>query len=110
MKSIEVIANPLRRLSLRSLFLGLAGGVALSAGAAFAQSAGMGMHHGHAMGTQDMAAHVGQVLQSVYTEVGATDAQKAQLDPLVKQAMTDVHSIFASSTGTHEQLLSLISQ
>lgn len=105
-------ARNLRRISPRSLFLGLACGVALSLGAtALAQTAGVAAMHHHAssMTAQDMNSHVDDMLQHLYTAVNATDAQKAQLEPLLKQAVSDVHPILAKLGDTHAQILSLLS-
>ncbi len=91
-------------------------GAALSGGvAALAQETGMGAwHHGMMMsgahGTTDMAAHVDHVLKHLYAEVDATDAQKAQIDPLVKQAMADLAPLHAQARAAHTQFTQALTQ
>src|SRR5258708_7589613 len=68
----------------------LAGGIAAVAGAA-GMGAG-GWHHGMSSGhgPADVSAHVDHMLKHLFVEVDATDAQQAQITPLVKQAMADL--------------------
>src|SRR5258705_1677061 len=71
------------------------GGVATAVGVgALAQGAAdRGFGH-HAMSAKaspaEFAQHVDHMLQHAYIEIDATDAQKAQLDPIVKQAVADL--------------------
>lgn len=112
MNTIATISERLRHLSPRSLLLGLACGVALSVGATtLAQTTGVTGVHQHAatMTAQDMNDHIDEMLQHLYTAVDASDAQKAQLGPLLKQAVSDVHSIVATLGNTHTQVLNLLS-
>ena|SRR5690349_4058590 len=106
-----------RRLFLnRYTALAFIAGAGLSAGvAALAQTGGMAaIHHGMMMSGSgnpaDMAAHVDHVLKHLYVELNATDAQKAQIDPLVKQAMTDLMPLHAQAQSAHTQFLQALTQ
>jgi protein CpxP len=89
-------------------------GAGLSAGvAAIAQSTGMAaLHHGMMMSANpaDMSAHVDHVLKHLYVELDATDAQKAQIDPLVRQAMTDLMPLHTQAQSAHTQFLQALTQ
>jgi protein CpxP len=54
----------------------------------------------------DVTAH----LKHLYAEVDATDAQKAQIDPLVKQALADLAPLRAQMQTAHTQLVQAITQ
>jgi Spy/CpxP family protein refolding chaperone len=91
-------------------------GAALSAGvAALAQGVGMGgFHHGMMMSgihsAADVSAHVDHVLKHLYVEIDATDAQKAQIDPLVKQAVTDLMPMHTQVQAAHSQFVQALTQ
>jgi len=104
-----------RRLFLnRYTALAFIAGTGLSAGvAALAQSGGMAaLHHGMMMSGNpaDMSAHVDHVLKHLYAEIDATDAQKAQIDPLVRQAMTDLMPLHAQAQSAHTQFFQALTQ
>jgi Spy/CpxP family protein refolding chaperone len=108
---------PLSRLVFnRYTVLAFAAGAALSGGVvALAQSAGAGMHalhHGSMMSGSpvDMAAHIDQVVQHLYVEINATDAQKAQIDPLVKQAIDDLAPLHSQAQSAHTQFIRAFTQ
>ena len=106
------ISTPLRRrLFKRMVIAALLGGIAITAGAAaFAQDAGfVGWHHGSATTAQAMSAHADKFLQHVYIEIDATPAQQAQLDPIVKQAVTDLMPLHNQVHDFHTQALALLS-
>ena len=99
----------------RYVVLAFAAGAALSGGvAALAQSTGMGMggfHHGAMSGNPaDMAAHVDHMLKHLYVEIDATDAQKAQIDPLVKQAVSDLMPLHSQAQSAHQQFVQAFTQ
>ena len=98
------------RLFKRVAFAALIGGIAITAGAAaVAQNAGfVGWHHGGAMTAQDMSTHIDKFLQHVYIEIDATPAQQAQLDPLVKQAVSDLMPLRTQAQDFHTQALALL--
>lgn len=92
------------------LALALIGSAALGAGA-LAHSPG----ESHAMQAgadvaQGILAHVNDMLQYVYTEVGATDAQKAQLASITQQARTDFAQIQNQGGNGHARLFGLLTQ
>jgi periplasmic protein CpxP/Spy len=111
------MSTRLRQLLLnRYTALAFIAGAGLSAGvAAFAQATGAGhLHHGMMMSAPhseaDMAAHVDHVLKHLYVEIEATDAQKAQIDPLVKQAMSDLAPLHAQAHAAHAQFTQALTQ
>ncbi|HEY0231221.1 MAG TPA: Spy/CpxP family protein refolding chaperone [Dokdonella sp.] len=110
--SFSTIAARLRPWLPRALAVGLAVGVALGAGVtAWASGADMAAwHHGAPMTSQDLAHHVDDALPRVYAELGVTDAQKSQLDPMVKQIIDDVGAIHAQMGNLHAQALDLLTQ
>lgn len=110
------MSSPLRRLVLnRYTVLAFIAGAGLSAGVA-ALAQGVGMSHSHqgmmmsGNHPADMAAHVDHVLKHLYAEIDATDAQKAQIDPLVKQAMSDLAPLHAQAHSAHTQLTQALTQ
>lgn len=90
-----------RRLFDRRTLLAFAAGIAvtLGAGASAGAIAMGGWHHGSVMdGTHSVAevnAHVDHVLKHFYVEVDATEGQKTQIGPLVKQAVDDLLPLHA---------------
>jgi len=98
----------------RNTLLAFVAGGALSVGVvALAQGAGAcGFHHGMMMSGSpaEMSAHVDHVLKHLYVEVDATDAQKAQIDPLVKQAMSDLSAMHAQGQSAHTQFIQAFTQ
>ena len=95
-----------------ALALGLAFGVALGAGVtAWASGSDMAArHHAAPMTSQDLASHVAEFLPHLYAQLGVSDAQKAQLDPIVNQAIADVGEIHAQMGNLHTQALDLFAQ
>jgi protein CpxP len=81
----------------------LVGGVAAVAGGAGA----CGWHHGMMSGhnAADVSAHVDQMLKHLYVEIDATDAQKAQITPLVKQAVNDLLPLHTQLQAAHTQAI-----
>jgi protein CpxP len=81
----------------------LVGGVAAVASGAGA----CGWHHGMMSGhsAADVSAHVDKMLKHLYVEIDATDAQKAQISPLVKQAVNDLLPLHAQLQAAHTQAL-----
>ena len=56
----------------------------------------------------DANAHIDRMLKHLYVEVDATEAQKAQIDPLVKQAMQDLAPLHGQLGSTHQQAIALL--
>ena len=95
---------------------------AFVAGAALAAAVGVsalgngmsGLHHGMMMdGTHsaaDMSAHVDHMLKHFYVEIDATPAQKAQIDPLVKQAVTDLLPLHSQIHTAHTHAMEALTQ
>jgi protein CpxP len=81
----------------------LVGGVAAVASGAGA----CGWHHGMMSGQSaaDVSAHVDKMLKHLYVEIDATDTQKAQITPLVKQAVSDLLPLHTQLQAAHMQAL-----
>ena len=95
----------LRRLAPLALLAGIALG---SAASVLAHSpAGTGWHHG-GTAAGDPGDHIQQMLQHVYTEIDVSDAQKAQIDPLVQQATADLAPLHAQMRDAHTDLLAVL--
>ncbi len=100
----------------RTTLIAFFAGGALAAGiAAFAAGTEMsGWHHGMFMGgTQsaaDISAHVDHVLKHFYVEIDATDAQKAQIGPLVQQAVSDLLPLRAQLQAAHTEVMGALTQ
>ena len=96
---------PRRSLFNRVTLVAFVAGAALSGGLA-ALASGSGWHHGMMMdGTHsaaDVSAHVDHVLKHLYVEI---DAQKAQIAPLVKQAVNDLLPLHAQLQAAHSQAI-----
>jgi Spy/CpxP family protein refolding chaperone len=54
------------------------------------------------------ASHMDRMLKHLYVEIDATDAQKAQIDPIVKQAMQDLMPLHSQLHNAHAQALQLL--
>jgi len=54
------------------------------------------------------ASHMDRMLKHLYVEIDATDAQKAQIDPIVKQAMQDLMPLHSQLHSAHAQALQLL--
>ena len=66
-----------------------------------------GWHHGMmgGHGSADVSAHVDHMLKHLYVEIDATDAQNAQITPLVKQAMNDLLPMHDQLQAAHTQAI-----
>jgi protein CpxP len=100
--------NIVNRWTLAALLAGaaLVGGVA-----AWANGNGAcGWHHGMTSehGATDVNAHVDHMLKHLYGEIDATDAQKAQITPMVKQAMNDLLPLHTQLRSAHTQALAAL--
>ncbi|WP_313915946.1 periplasmic heavy metal sensor [Tahibacter sp.] len=109
-----VTSSPLVRRWLRPLaFVALAGVLGVAAAAGTASHVAGGWHHGKGAAEfatpERMAAHVDRMLQHVYIEIDATDAQKAKLDPIFKQAAAELLPLREQFHDGHEQMLALLS-
>jgi Spy/CpxP family protein refolding chaperone len=74
----------------------------------------MGGGHEMSVAAQDVAGgpagHAHFMLTHLYKAVNATDAQKAQIEPIVKQAMVDLAPYHDQFSTAHTQLLALFGQ
>jgi protein CpxP len=99
----------------RTTLIAFVAGAALAGGlGAVASGMGMGWHGGMMMdGTASAAEvsdHVDHVLKHLYVEIDATDAQKAQIGPLVKQAVNDLLPLHAQLQAAHDQAMQGLTQ
>jgi len=99
----------------RMTLIAFVAGAALTGGivAVAATAMGGGMHHGMMDGSHsaaDVTAHVDHVLKHLYVEIDATDAQKAQITPLVNQAVSDLMPMHAQLQAAHEQAFQALMQ
>ena len=104
-----------RRLFNRYTLAAFLAGALLAAGiGATALGAGMSCQHGMMMdGTQsaaDISAHVDHMLKHLYVEIDATPAQKAQIDPLVKQAVNDLLPLHTQLHSAHTRAMQALEQ
>jgi periplasmic protein CpxP/Spy len=70
-------------------------------------------HQGMMDGTHsaaEVSAHVDHMLKHFYVEVDATDAQKAQIGPLVKQAVNDLMPLHSQFQSAHSQAMQALEQ
>ena len=58
----------------------------------------------------DLADHVARMSEHIYTKVGATDAQRARLDPIFAQAASDLAPLHAQFGGGHDQAIELLAK
>jgi len=103
-------SGALRRL-LKPAALVAALAIAASAGAAAVAhgAAQGGWHHGAAaMTAGDFPEHVDKFLQHAYIEIDATPAQRAQLDPIVKQALADLMPLHEQMHAFHARALAAL--
>lgn len=83
-------------------------GAALVVGAgAYAVDRHQGMQ---AMHGSDPTAHADHVLKHLYVDLDVTDAQKAQIDPLVKQAMQDLKPMHTQLHDAHVKAMQTLTQ
>jgi periplasmic protein CpxP/Spy len=105
-----------RRLFNRHTLAAFLAGAALVAGVGvFAGAEAMSdWHHGMMLGgtpsAADVSAHVEHALKHFYVEIDATDAQKAQIDPLVKQAVNDLLPLHSQLRAAHAQAIQALTQ
>ncbi|HEX3849018.1 MAG TPA: periplasmic heavy metal sensor [Steroidobacteraceae bacterium] len=99
----------LRRLLNRYTLVSFAAGAALAVGiGASALSGAMGGMHGMMIGNvspAEVQTHVDHMLKHLYVELDATEAQKAQIGPLVQQAVSDLLPLHSQIGAAHTQAL-----
>jgi periplasmic protein CpxP/Spy len=107
------VAQPLRsRLLNRYTAAAFLVGAALAAGVGASAYGMSGMHHGMMMdgSPAEVSAHVDHVLKHLYVEIDATPAQKAQIEPLVKQAVSDLMPMHAQIRAAHTRVMEALTQ
>src|SRR6202045_4342006 len=109
-------APPFRRLLFnRYPVVAFLAGAVLAAGVGVsAWGHGMSCQHGMMMdGTPsaaDVSAHVDLMLKHLYVEIDATDAQKAQIPRLVKQAVDDLLPLHSQLHTAHAHIMQALTQ
>ncbi len=58
----------------------------------------------------EISDHIDHVLKHLYVEIDATDAQKAQISPLVKQAFADLQPLHAQLAAAHTHAMQALTQ
>jgi protein CpxP len=107
---------PRRSVFSRMTLIAFVAGAALAGSIVAVAASGTGacgFHHGMMGGTQgaaDVSAHVDHVLKHLYVEIDATDAQQAQITPLVQQAVNDLLPMRAQLQAAHAQALQALTQ
>src|SRR5580692_4549161 len=100
---------PRRSVFSRMTLVAFVAGAALASGIAAMAASGMGgLHQGMMSGPHsaaDVSAHVDHVLKHLYVEIDATDAQKAQITPLVQQAVNDLLPMHTQLQAAHTQAI-----
>jgi protein CpxP len=105
-----------RRLFNRHTLAAFVAGAALVGGVGiFATAQSMSdWHHGMMMGgtpsAADVSAHVDHALKHLYVEIDATEAQKSQIGPLVKQAVNDLLPLHSQLQTAHSQAIEALTQ
>jgi periplasmic protein CpxP/Spy len=95
--------NRFRRITLATLAGGLAAGIGFKA---FARGRG---HHGP-VSAADLDKHLDRMLKHLYVEIDATEEQKRQLEPIVKQAAKDLLPVRDSLRAGRSQAMEILTQ
>ncbi|HEV3011242.1 MAG TPA: Spy/CpxP family protein refolding chaperone [Burkholderiales bacterium] len=96
--------NKLRRITLATLIGGVAAGVGFKA---FAH----GRRHGYGpMDAADLDKRLDRMLKHLYVEIDATEAQKRELEPIVKQAAKDLLPLRENLHAGRRDAIALLSQ
>ncbi len=107
-------SGAVRSLLTRYTLIAFVAGAGLATGAGVLAQSATGMHHGMMMGSgqsaADFSAQIQHGLQHLYVDIEATDAQKAQIDPLVKQALSDLQSLHAQMQSSQSQVTEALLQ
>jgi protein CpxP len=107
---------PRRSVFNRMTLIAFVAGAVLTGSIVAVAAAGMGpdgYHHGMMGAPQsaaDVSAHVEHVLKHLFVEIDATDAQRAQITPLVKQAVNDLMPMHAQLQAAHTQAIAALTQ
>ena len=96
--------NKFRRITLATLIGGVAAGVGFKA---FANGRRLG--HGP-IDPADLEKRLDRILKHLYVEIDATEAQKQQLEPIVKQAAKDLLPLRENLHAGRRDAIALLSQ
>jgi periplasmic protein CpxP/Spy len=114
MNTSSPLGGAVRSRLTRYTLIAFVAGAALATGVGVLAQSAPGMHHGMMMGgahsPADFAAQIQHGLQHLYVDIDATDAQKAQIDPLVKQALSDLQSLHAQMQSSQSQVTQALLQ
>jgi len=84
---------------------------AIAAGVAFKAFAHGGRWHGEGpIDPADVEKHLDRMLKQLYVEIDATEAQKQQLEPIVKQAVNDLLPLRERLHAGRREAVELLSQ
>lgn len=96
--------NKFRRITLATLIGGAAAGLGFGA---FAH----GRRHGYGpIDPADLDKHLDRMLKHFYVEIDATDAQKQQLEPIVRQAAKDLLPLRENLRAGRREAIELLTQ
>jgi Spy/CpxP family protein refolding chaperone len=96
--------NRTRRIALATTIGAVAAGIGFKA-------FGRGRWHGHGpMDPADLDRHLDRMLKHLYVEIDATEAQKQQLEPILKQAAKDLMPLRESFHAGRKEAIGLLSQ
>jgi Spy/CpxP family protein refolding chaperone len=114
MTTLSPRSGAVRSLLTRYTLIAFVAGAALATGVGVLAQNATSMHHGLMMGAgqspADFSAQMQHGLKHLYVDIDATDAQKAQIDPLVKQAMSDLQSLHAQMQSSQSQVTQALLQ
>lgn len=102
------IPHRLRGFALNGALAVLGAGAVGAVGATAVAQHGGWHHGGMGMAALTSPETVDRLLQHVYIEVGASDAQKAQLEPLLKSAAADLVALRGGLHTGHGEMLKLL--
>lgn len=100
---------------MKKILLAFVAGAALASGVTvLARTDGAGSLHAMVMGggrdANGAQNHADRMMQHLYVDLQATDAQKAQIDPLVKQAVTEIQALQSQQSAVHAQVVQALTQ
>jgi protein CpxP len=107
---------PRRPVFSRVTLIAFLAGAALAGSIVAVAATGMGaggFHHGMMSSPHsaaDVSAHVDHVLKHLYVEIDATEAQQAQITPLVQQAVNDLLPMHSQLQAAHTQAFQALTQ
>jgi periplasmic protein CpxP/Spy len=101
-----MIESPTKRRRMKFLVSAVAA-LAVVGGALVYAHGNMGMHHGGMMSEQGIEMHLDHV-QAMLTKIGASDAQKSQIDGILKAGFADMKVAHESHDAAFKQFHELL--